>query len=197
VPVPDKDLPTIVSALTTPYLTTPLFILLAGLYYVKDPGDILLYGAIAVTFTVAVPLVYTELLRRTGRVESVHVFDQRARLGPLVLTGVSSVVGFLILYLVGAPGGILRLGAMLFLLAGALVGATWFLKLSGHVAGWTAGTTVLVALYGPPAALLYAVALPIAWSRLALGKHTGVEVVAGLLYGVAITAAFVWLVGLR
>jgi len=182
--------------LTTPYLTTPFFILLAGLHYVRDPGEIILYGAIAVTFTVAIPLGYTEHLRRAGRVDSVHTVDQHARLGPLVLTGISSVIGFIILYLVGAPQDILRLGAMLFLLAGALVGATWLLKLSGHVAGWTAGTTVLVALYGPPFATLYIVALPIAWSRLELGKHTRTEVVVGFGYGLTIAAVFAYMVGL-
>jgi membrane-associated phospholipid phosphatase len=192
----DDSLPAHVSALTTPYLTTPLFILLAGLYFVDDPAEILLYGSIAVGFTVVIPLSYAEHLRRAGTVESVHIFEQHARMAPLALTGASSVMGFAVLYLVGAPEGILRLGAILFMLAGALLAATWFLKVSGHVAGWTAGTTVLVVLYGPPMIFLYLVAVPIAWSRLRLEKHTWLEVIVGFAYGITIAGVFAVVVGI-
>lgn len=195
-PVPGNEIAQHISSLTTPYLTTPFFILIAGLHFVDTAYDILIYGTIAVGFTVAIPLAYAEHLRRADRVDSVHILDQHARLAPLALAGASSIMGLALLYLVGAPEGILRLGAMLFLLAGALLVATWFLKVSGHVAAWTAGTTVLVVLYGPQMAVLLMVAVPIAWSRLVLGKHTRMEVGVGLLYGIGIAAVFSWVVGL-
>jgi membrane-associated phospholipid phosphatase len=185
-----------VSDLTSPYLTSPLFILLAGVHFIEAWRDVLLYGGIAVGFTVVVPLAYAEHLRRAGRVDSVHIFDQRARLAPLALTGASSMVGLAVLYLVGAPLGILRLGGLLFLLAGTVLVATLFLKISGHASAWTAGTTVIVVLNGPVAAILMLGVLPIAWSRLALGKHTSTEVLAGSIYGVVTAALLSLAVGL-
>ena len=187
---------TLISTLTSPYLTSPLFILLTGLHFVRDLGQIMLYGLVAVGFTIAIPLAYTEHLRRAGRVDSIHIFDQDARIGPLALTGASSMVGFAVLYAIGAPDNILRLGALLFLLAGAVLLATAVLKISGHVSAWSAGTTVVAVLWGPLAWAAILGVLPIAWSRLALGKHTRREVLAGFGYGIAAAAVLSLVVGL-
>lgn len=194
--MPGNEIAQHISSLTTPYLTTPFFILIAGLHFVDAAREMLLYGIVAVGCTVAIPLAYAEHLRRTGRVDSVHIPDQHARMAPLALAGASSIMGFALLYMVGAPEGILRLGALLFFLAGALLVATWFLKVSGHVAAWAAGTTVLIVLYGPQMAILFLVAVPIAWSRLVLDKHTRMEVGVGLLYGICIAAVASGVVGL-
>ncbi|NOQ53587.1 MAG: phosphatase PAP2 family protein, partial [Thermoplasmata archaeon] len=43
---------------------------------------------------------------------------------------------------------------------------------------------------------LFLVALPIAWSRLTLRRHTPLEVVAGFIYGICTAAIFAWLLGL-
>jgi len=184
------------STVTTPYLTAPQFILLAGLHYVDSIGEVALYGAIVVGFTVVVPLAYTLHLKSLGRVGSVHIHEQRARLGPMALTGASSLAGLALLYAMDAPPDILRLGALLILLAVAVLGATYFIKVSGHVSAWATGTTVMVVVYGPVASPLYLAALPIGWSRLALGHHRPVEVLAGFAHGVGTAALLTWVVGL-
>ena len=185
-----------VSALTTPYLVAPAFIILAGLHFVQDPILLALYGGIAVGFTVCVPLAYADHLRRRGRVESIHIHERRARLAPLALTGVSSSVGLAALYLVGAPAGIMRLGVMLIVLAASVLVATLFLKVSGHVSAWTAGTTVVVMLWGLVLAPLFLGVIPIAWSRVVLGRHDYPELVAGFAYGLVVSASSAWLLGL-
>ncbi len=186
----------VISSLSSPYLTAPLFILLAGYYYVQDPFQIALYGSITVGFTVLIPLIYTLHLRRTGSVDSLHIIDQRSRLGPLAIAGASTAVGLALLYAVGAPEEILRLAVLLFLLAATVLVATFFLKVSGHMAAWGAGTTIVVALYGPVLVPLFLIALPIAWSRLTLEKHTPLEVVAGFIYGIGTAAMIAWLLDL-
>ncbi len=186
----------VISSLSSPYLTAPLFILLAGYYYVQDPFQIALYGSITVGFTVLIPLLYTLHLRRIGSVDSLHIIDQRSRLGPLAITGASTAVGLALLYSVGAPEEILRLAVLLFLLAATVLVATFFLKVSGHMAAWGAGTTIVVALYGPVLVPLFLIALPIAWSRLTLERHTPLEVVAGFIYGIGTAAIIAWLLDL-
>ncbi len=185
-----------ISFISSPYLTAPLFIMLAGYYYVQDPLEIVLYGSIAVGFTVLIPLLYTLHLRRTGRVDSIHIIDRRSRLGPLAITGGSSMLGLALLYAVGAPEEILHLAMLLFLLAATVLVATFFLKVSGHMAAWGAGTTIVVALYGSFLFPLFLFALPIAWSRLTLEKHTPFEVAAGFMYGIGTAAVITWLLGL-
>ena len=151
---------------------------------------------LVVQTAVVIPLSYAEHLRRTGRVDSVHIFDQHARLGPLALTGVCALAAVGLLYLAGAPSAILRLGALLFLLAGAVLVATFLFKVSGHVSAWTSGTTVLVILYGPPFSVLLLFAAPIAWSRHQLGKHTSLELVVGFVYGIVTAVVLSYAVGL-
>jgi len=185
-----------ISSLSSPYLTAPLFILLAGYHYVQDPLELVLYGSIPLVFTVLIPLLYTIHLRRTGKVDSVHIIDRRSRLVPLAITGASSLVGLVLLYAVGAPEEILHLAVLLFLLAATVLVATFFLKVSGHMAAWGAGTTIVVALYGPILVPLFLIALPIAWSRLTLKKHTPLEVVAGFMYGTGTAAIISWLLEL-
>jgi membrane-associated phospholipid phosphatase len=185
-----------VSALTTPFLTTPLFILMGGFRFVPDLPRLALYGAIAVGFTVGIPLAYAELLRRRGEVDSVHIFDRRARLKPLALTGASSMAGFGLLYLVGAPLGILQLGAMLFLLAVAMLLATSVLKVSGHTSAWAAGSAVVVMLYGLPVGPVLLGAVPIGWSRMVLGRHDLREVAAGFAFGILAATVLGLIVGI-
>jgi membrane-associated phospholipid phosphatase len=184
------------STLTSPYLTVPFFILLAGLKFVDDPREIAAYGAIAVGFTVGVPLAYSYHLMRQGKVDGIHVFEQRARLGPLTLTTASSIFGCLLLYLIGAPDGIIQLAILLFLMAGATLAATSVLKVSGHVSAWTGGSTVVIVLHGPYLAPLLLMGLPIGWSRLQLQRHRPVEVVMGFLYGIVSAALLALAVGL-
>ncbi len=185
-----------ISAVTSPYLTVPAFILLAGYAFVTDLPELLLYWGITVGFTVGIPLSYAHYLASQGRVDSVHIFDQRARLGPLALTAASSLAGLSLLYIIGAPDGILRLAVLLPLLAVVTLGATALLKISGHVSSWATGSTVVIVLHGVYALPLLLGAVPIGWSRLALGRHRPVEVVVGLLYGIGTAALLTLLLGL-
>lgn len=194
--MPERTLAENISAITTPYLTVPIFILVAGLAFVSDPIEIAVYGTIVVGFTVLIPLSYAHMLAKRGRVESIHIYDQRARLGPLALTGASSLAGFGLLYLIHAPEGIIRLAVLLFLMAGATLGATMVLKISGHVSSWCAGSAVVILLHGPYLLPLLLGAIPIGWSRLELGRHRPVEVAVGAAYGIVAAIVLAFLVGL-
>jgi len=184
------------SSATTPYITVPVFILLCGARYVDGWRELLLYGGIVVGLSVLVPLAYTAHLVRKGVVEAMDVPGRFGRLGPLAAAALGAVVSLMALILLGAPSGVLRLGAMLVLLAAAVFAATAVLKISGHVTAWTAGSVALASLWGPWALAALLGALPIAWSRLALARHTPLELVAGAAYGIAVSAALAWAMGL-
>jgi len=194
--VPARTFAAGLSAVTTPYITAPAFILLAGLHFVDSLLELALYGGVVVGFTVAIPLAYASYLRGQGRVDSIHIYERRARLAPMALTGASSCAGLGLLYALNAPTDILRLGVLLILLAMTVLGATYVIKVSGHVTAWATGTTVMVVVYGPAASLLYLVALPVGWSRLALERHRPVEVMVGFAYGVVASLVLTLAVGI-
>ena len=184
------------SAVTTPYITVPVFILLCGARYVGGWRELLLYGGIVVGLAVLVPLGYTAHLVRRGVVEAMDVPGRFGRLGPLAAAALGATAGLLALLLLGAPIGVLRLGVMLVALAAAVFAATAVLKISGHVTAWAAGSVTLAFLWGPWALAALLGALPIAGSRLALGRHTPLELVAGAAYGIAVSAVMAWAMGL-
>jgi membrane-associated phospholipid phosphatase len=184
------------SGVTSPYITVPIFIMLCGLRYVSDPVTALLYGAVLIVSTVVVPLVYVVILMRRGVVGSIHVPDRAARLGPLASAAAGAALGLAIIWALGAPTEVLRLAAMLVALALALLAATIVLKVSGHATAWSAGSVVLAVLYGWWALALLVVVVPIAWARHALGRHTPLELLAGVAYGGLMAAALAWLSGL-
>lgn len=184
------------SVATSPYITVPVFIMLCGLRYVSDPLMGLLYGIVLVGTTVLVPLAYVLHLKRLGVVASIHVQERAARLRPIASAAAGAAVGLLVIWVLGAPAGVLRLGAMLVGLALSVMAATAVLKVSGHVTTWTSGTVVLAVIYGWWALALLAVAAPIAWARHAMGRHTPLELVAGMAYGSLVAAVLAWLVGL-
>jgi len=96
----------------------------------------------------------------------------------------------------GAPPGVPPGGAMPARRGAAVSAPTAVLKISGHVTAWTAGSVALASLWGPWALAALLGALPIAWSRLALARHTPLELVAGAAYGIAVSAALAWAMGL-
>ena len=195
--VPDRDRAArALSGATSPYITVPSFIMLCGLRYVADPLTGLLYGAVLIITTVVAPLAYVVRLKRRGVVESVHVRERAARLGPLAAAAAGAALGTLAIWALGAPSGVLRLAAMLVALAIALLAATVLLKVSGHTAAWSSGAVVLAVLYGWWALAALALVVPIAWARHALGSHTPIELAAGSAYGGLTAAALAWLAGL-
>ncbi len=184
------------SSVTTPYLTVPAFILASGMRYVDALLEGLVYGVVLVLATVGLPLAHVIVLRRRGLVDSIHVGDRRARLGPIATAMLGAVLGLAVVWRLGAPDGVLRLGVVLAALAAVVLGATSVLKVSGHVTAWSSGTTVLFLLYGWWAAPLFVVAAPIAWARHALGRHTPQELAGGLLCGAGAAAALMLALGL-
>jgi membrane-associated phospholipid phosphatase len=184
-----------VSAVSSPYLTVPAFIVASGMRYVDGPLEGLLYGAVLVATTVLLPLGHVLALRRRGLVDSIHLRERRARLGPLATAMLGAALGLAALWCLGAPAEVLRLGCVLVALAAAVLAATSVLKVSGHVTAWAMGSVVLAVPYGWWAAPLLAAAGPIAWARHALGRHTPVELGAGLLYGACVAASLVLALG--
>ncbi|UCC93241.1 MAG: hypothetical protein JSW25_00760 [Thermoplasmata archaeon] len=191
----DTTLAAHISRITSPYLSVPFFILLAGLAYVQDLLELVLYGAVAVGFTVVIPLLYTLSLVRRGKVDDIHIYDRGARLRPLAVTTVSSIVGFLVLHLIGASEDLIGLAILLFLMAAVTLAATSVFKISGHVSAWAGGCTVVAILHGPYALPLFLVGIPIGWSRLALERHRPIEVVIGFVYGIASASVLALLIG--
>lgn len=140
---------------------------------------------LAIVGAVAVIPAWWFSARQVARGEWSHIdATRRTERGPLYILGIASV-GATAVALWLLPGaspmlrGVAAGGAML--LAGAIVNR--WLKISLHVAfAAFAGVTLLRVDRPVAVALLLAVPL-LAWSRIALRRHTPVEVAAGVVLG--------------
>lgn len=112
----------------------------------------------------------------------------------LFIVGIGAVLALLATTLAMRPGSFLIRGTVgvLVMLAVCAVATTW-IKVSLHAAFGALAATTLLLLGSPSGWPLFAVLPVLAWSRLALGRHTASEVVAGvfvgLVFGYAIVSA--------
>ena len=171
----------LVSAATRlPLLAVPLF-LAVGFESAGTRG--LLWAVLCVFLTSGLSLLYLVYLTRSGKVSDPRAIPRVERVGPLRVVAGLHVSAFVIVSLLGGPAE-LRAALLSYALATlGFAGLTPVSNLSLHAAG-VSGTAVCLAFvfgaWGLPALLL----LPLVfWARLALGRHTPVELVLGALVG--------------
>lgn len=153
-----------------------------------------LSAVIAVVFITGGPLAALVYLARRGRITDHHVGKRTQRAPILLGTMGSVVVGLLLLLLVGAPQPLITmtLSVLAGLLLVMLVNLAWKLSVHAAVSMFFAVAMVLtfpgagVALAVPA----FAVPLVVGWSRVRLGAHTPLQVLAGYAAGLVIVALY-------
>jgi hypothetical protein len=152
-------------------------------------------NAVAISAVMAaVVMGYSALQVRAGRWSHVDASApaERANLNVfrIALLGIASALA----WASGQPRGlVLGCASGAGIVAIAVVGRRW-LKLSLHV-GFAMFAACLVWPVRSATLLLLAVAAALAWSRVALGRHTAADVVAGGLAGTAVGIGFRAIVG--
>ena len=176
-----------VSLAGSPFLLAALLLLIVSWHATHRVGPTLGWAALAGAFVTVGPLIVLVLAVNAGRVGNIHLDRRHERPWPMVMALGITIVGLTVLWLLGAP----RL--LLILLISTLVGGVIALlitlrwKISIHAGGAAGAATVMALLYGVQALpLLIGVAL-IGWSRVALGKHTWPQVLAGAALSILIT----------
>ena len=141
-------------------------------------------------FGALVPVGFVALLKRRGVVRRMFIAEPRLRVRPLVVAGVSCLLGTVLLIAIraSAPMWGMLFWYGLFGLAAALVAPRWHMSL--HAAGAWGPLAGLTASIGVGGMILLPVAILVSWARVAAGAHTRPQVLAGGLAG----AGSAWLV---
>ncbi len=171
----------LVSAATRlPLLAVPLFLAVGA---EAAGGRGLLWALLCVFLTSGLSLLYLDYLTRSGKVSDPRAIPRVERIGPLRVVAALHIVAFLIVSLLGGPAE-LRAALLAYALATLGFGLlTPVSNLSLHAAGVSGAAVCLAYVFGAwglPALLLLP---PVFWARLALGRHTLVELVLGALVG--------------
>ncbi|HEY7348036.1 MAG TPA: phosphatase PAP2 family protein [Ktedonobacterales bacterium] len=176
-----------VSLAGSPFLLAALLLLIVSWHATHRVWPALGWAALTATFVTVGPLVILSLAVCAGRVRNLDLDLRHERPWPMVIALGITIVGLTVLWILGAPRLLLIL--LVSTLAGGaialLITLRW--KISIHAGGAAGAATVMALLYGAQALpLLIGVAL-IGWSRVALGKHTWPQVVAGAAVSAVIT----------
>ncbi|WP_376797212.1 phosphoesterase PA-phosphatase [Thermogemmatispora sp.] len=185
-----------ISLLLSPAAISVPFVLLVALYRSSSAWPALGFALLTLAFVCAGPLLYVLLAWRLGIVSDLDLTRRQERWHPFLAGLLSYALGLFLLLWLHAPRS-LELALSLTLLVGLLLLLiTCWWKISIHAAALAGAATLLTALYGLiflPSFLLLAL---VCWSRVALGRHTPAQVIAGALLSMGLALALLLLVGL-
>ncbi len=176
-----------VSLAGSPFLLAALLLLIVSWHATHRVWPTLGWAALAAAFVTVGPLILLAVAVSAGRVGNLDLDLRHERPWPMVIALGITVVGLMVLWMLGAPH------LLLILLISTLIGGTVALlitlrwKVSIHAGGAAGAATVMALLYGAQALpLMIGVAL-IGWSRVVLGKHTWPKVLVGAAISILIT----------
>jgi hypothetical protein len=171
----------LVSAATRlPLLAVPLFVAV-GLQAAGWRG--LLWALLCIALTSGLSLLYLVYLTRSGEVRDPRSIPRSERVRPLRVVAGLHVTAFLVVSLAGGPAELVAallsyaLATMIFALL------TQMINLSLHAAGVSGAAVCLTQVFGAWGLPAFLLLPPVFLARLALGRHTPVELALGALVG--------------
>lgn len=177
------------SALLSPYIVIPVGTLAIVYAQSHTRKEFLLWTFISVCFSTVIPAAYVLLQMARGKITDVHVMEREQRSGPFVVAVLSSGLGALVLYSLGAPRVVWGIGLVLLFNGAVLLWITSFWKISMHVAVLSSvilACTVMIRVlsFWQVAWLVPA----LMWARYTRGRHTIWQGLAGCFVSCVLTA---------
>ncbi|WP_189056787.1 hypothetical protein [Longimycelium tulufanense] len=159
-------------------------------------GPTLGWGLWIVLFAVAVPMLVMVQGARQGQWRGRYVDNREGRLVPYLACILSVFLGLVGLWVGDAPSDLVAfvVAMLLSLVLFLYITVAWRWKISLHAAVATGASAALVVAYGPWALAVAPLAACAAWSRVALGKHTVGQVLAGAVVSVVFGGCLFWAV---
>ena len=172
-------------------ISIPMLIIIC-LAIVNTTAKALSWAFLCLTFAMIIPYLYIHILFRKKVIDDLHISNKGDRIKPLIITIISNVIGFSILYILKAP---LFLEAMflIVIISTAILGTiTYFWKVSIHTAWITFMVITFNILFGKWMLFLLPLIPIIGWARVKIKRHTVKQVISGSVIS-SITTFFIYL----
>jgi membrane-associated phospholipid phosphatase len=158
-------------------------LLMAALRSASNPAEGLRIAGVAIGCAVLAPALYIEWTVRRRRLTHRYPVHRAERYLHLAFGTACLLVAIALVETGGGPKHLLDcLHAMTSVLAAALV-ATLAYKVSVHSAAMAGAVIIVGQLFGPVCVALVPLVGLVGWSRVALGAHTRLQVMSGMLIG--------------
>jgi hypothetical protein len=163
-----------------PFLAVPLF-LAVGVEAAGPSG--IQWAILCILLTSGLSLLYLVYLTRSGKVSDPRAVSRSERVRPLRVVAALHLAALALVSLLGGPAE-LRATLLSYALATlGFVALTPVSNLSLHAAGVSGAAVCLAYVFGAWGFLGFLLLPPVLWARLALGRHTPVELALGVLVG--------------
>ncbi|HEX4714557.1 MAG TPA: phosphatase PAP2 family protein [Ktedonobacteraceae bacterium] len=184
-----------VSNILSPAAISFPMILLVALYKASSVVSALGYTAIALFFLSIGPFAYICLGVRLGKLSDVDVSKRSERVGPFIFGLFSICLGWFVLLLLHGPSPLITVLTITTISGLAMLIITLWWKISIHASSLAGAVTMLTALYGAIMLPTFALLVLVGWSRVVLRRHTPLQVIAGSLLGITLSAVILKLHG--
>lgn len=180
-----------VSNILAPVTVSGPSIVLVALYHAHSLLAAIFYAGVTFFFLGLGPMIYILIGVQIGKLSDADVSRRTERIGPFLFGIVSITLGLIALLTIHGPKN-LETVLMCAAASGIIMMVTtlWW-KISVHASTMAGAATMLTALYGAMMLPAFLLLLLVSWSRVVLGRHTVVQVVAGSLLGIALAALFI------
>jgi len=137
------------------------------------------WAFLCLTFTMIIPYLYVYILNRKKLIDDLHIPNRENRIKPLIITAVSNIIGFIILYILEAHLFLktMFLAAIISTITIGII--TYFWKISIHTAWMTFIIITFIILFGKWMMVLIPLIPVIGWSRVKIKRHTITQVITG------------------
>ena len=169
-------------------------VLLVAFYNARSLASALFYACVTLFF-LSFPMLYIIIGVRRGKFSDLEVSRRKERVGPVLFSIASALVGLVTLALIKAPKNLQTLLIITAVSAVVLLLITLRWKISFHASSLAGTVTFLTILYGAIVLPAFLLVVLVSWSRVVLRRHTVTQVVAGALLSITLTSVILFIRG--
>lgn len=160
------------------YISIPIFLLICFIV-TGNAFATLKWASLCILFGLLIPNLYVLFLLRSNRIDDIHVPNREDRIKPLIVTNVSYILGYIVLYMFGAPLFLRSMFVIYVVSTLILTVITFFWKISFHTSWITFVVITFCVLLGRKALFLLALIPLVGWTRVKVERHTTMQVIMG------------------
>ncbi len=172
------------------YISIPVFIIIC-LQVVDNLAIAIAWALFCILFATVIPFLYIFMQYHKKRIYDLHLPNRENRIKPLIVAIISYIMGFFMLYVLGAPLFLRSIFAVCIVNVVILTTITYFWKISFHTSWITVVSITFFILFGSWMLLLLLLIPFIGWARVQIKRHTIMQVILGSVIS-AICAMFIY-----
>ncbi len=171
------------------FISVPIFLIVC-LMAVDNKIEAINWAFLCFLFGTVVPYLYIWFLYKKKKINDMHISEKEDRIKPLVVSCISYIIFFIILYVLEGPLFLKSIFAVIIVSTIILTIVTYFWKICLQASGITFMVITFNILFGKWMLLMIPLIPLIGWARVRIKKHT----VGQVILGAGITAIITFLI---